>query len=118
MVHSARVVKLLAVLPMVVVLVAVGLVGRTHRSTSSEAVLNDYVARGDLVQEDNQLIWNIATKFLTNSRFESRLSINEFSKPDALNIYVLRADPERAFPELGCNCAAYVKEHRIVCNAA
>jgi tetratricopeptide (TPR) repeat protein len=118
MVRSARVVKLLPVLPIVVVLVALGLVGRAHRSPSSEAVLNDYAAHGDLVQEDDQLIWNIAKRFVTKSRFESKLSINGVSKPDALNIYVLRADPERAFPELGCNCAAYVKAHMIVCNAA
>jgi hypothetical protein len=116
-VRPSRVVRSIAVLPLVVVLVAVGLVGRTGRTRLTE-VLADYVAAGYVVQEDNQLLWNISTKFLSGTPYDGNLVVNASPEQNALNVYVLRADPRSAFPGIDCNCRAFAKDGVIVCDTA
>ncbi len=103
---------LVAVVPMLIILATVLVIGTKPR-TPSQAI-EEYVRAGYVVNDDNQLIWNIAQDFINSTRYENKLLINQPPRAGFANIYVLKSDPKDYF-DIDCNCA-YLGNGIIVCD--
>jgi hypothetical protein len=119
--RSSFAVLVVAIL-LIVLMAALSVVGTRGRTSQIDQTLDDYVVNGYVDRQGNQLIWNVAQNFVSHTKFAHNISINDRIQEGALNLFILRKDPDRQFPNLSCNCGAVqVREGKspiIVCDAA
>jgi Tfp pilus assembly protein PilF len=90
--------------------------GSTAHLSLSNA-LHQYSRSGCFGVEYNQVIWNIVSEMVRNTRFQDKITINSDPRSDSVNVYILKSDPKGYFPGLRCNCAYLGEQNAIVCDA-